>query len=296
MDLLQLRYFYDSANYLSISRTADKYGVPATSVSASIRRLEEELGCKLFDRTPNRIVLNDRGKLMQDSLKLIFDEMDRMLQTVTGAGDDNKEIKILVKAIRALITDQVIQYKKKYVHTRFKLVADFDETDLDSYDIIIDTKSDGYTGYDAVELVNQQIFCYVPSNSSLCTRKFSLKDLAQMSFVLMSQQGNYGKVFMEACKKAGFSPNIVAQVNDSSCFRKMISSGIAIGVTGKFAVAAEGSVNLVPLHITDFKREQTICMYYKKENDRGNAAKFIDFLRENIKNESSYIYNSHYTG
>ena len=43
MDILQLRYFYDSANYLSISKTAEKYGVPATSVSASIRRLEDEL-------------------------------------------------------------------------------------------------------------------------------------------------------------------------------------------------------------------------------------------------------------
>lgn len=290
MDLLQLRYFYDSANYLSISRTAEKYGVPATSVSASIRRLEDEVGCKLFDRTPNRIVLNDKGKRMQDSLNRIFDEMDRMLQAVSGAADDNKEIKILVKAIRALITDQVIQYKKKYTHTRFKLVADFDETDLGSYDIIIGTKSDRYPGYDSLELVNQQIFCYVPSNSSLCTRKFSLKELAQMSFVLMSQHGNHGKVFVEACKKAGFSPNIVAQVNDSACFRKIISSGIAVGVTGKFGAAVEGNTTLVPLHITDFKHEQTICMYYKKENNRGNTAKFIFFLRENIKKEG--IYNT----
>lgn len=285
MDLLQLRYFYDSANYLSISRTADKYGVPSTSVSASIRRLEEELGCKLFDRTPNRIVLNDRGKIMQASLKLIFDEMDRMLQAMSGAGDDHKEIKILVKAIRALITDQVIQYKKTYTHTRFKLVADFDETDLDDYDIIIDTKSEQYAGYASVELVDQQIFCYVPSNSSFCARSFSLKELAQMSFVLMSQHGNHGKVFLKACKDAGFSPNIVAQVNDSACFRKMISSGIAIGVTGKYGAAVEGNTTLVPLNITDFKHEQTICMYYKKENDRGNTAKFISFLRENMQKE-----------
>ncbi len=288
MDLLQLRYFYDSANYLSISRTADKYGVPATSVSASIRRLEEELGSKLFDRTPNRIVLNNRGKIMCDSLKLIFDEMDRMLQAVSGTADDNKEIKILVKAIRALITDQVIQYKKKYIHTRFKLVADFTETDLNGYDIIIDTQSDRYTGYDSVELVNQQIFCYVPSNSSLCTRRFSLKELAQMSFVLMSQYGNHGKVFIEACKNAGFTPHIVAQVNDSACFRKMISSGIAIGVTGKFGAAVEGNTILVPLNVTDFKHEQTICMYYKTEDNHGNTARFVSFLRENIKKEGIY--------
>ncbi len=282
MDILQLQYFYDSANYLSISKTAEKYGVPATSVSASIRRLEKELGCKLFDRTPNRISLNHQGMLMRDSLKRIFNEMDSMLEAVSGSIDDPKEIKILVKAIRAMITEQVIQYKKKYAQSRFKLVADFDETAIDDYDIIIDTKSDVYTGYDSLELVEQQIFCYVPSNSGLCMRKFSLKELAQMSFVLMSQQGNYGKIFIAACKNAGFSPNIVAQVNDSACFRKIISSGIAIGVTGQFATNMDGNVSLAPLNIKDFKYEQTICMYYKK-NSSGNTARFVSFLRENIK-------------
>ena len=96
MDLLQLRYFYDSANYLSISKTAAKYGVPATSVSASIRRLEEELGCKLFDRTPNRISLNDKGMIMRDSLRKIFTEMDTMVEEVSGAVDDVKEIKFFI--------------------------------------------------------------------------------------------------------------------------------------------------------------------------------------------------------
>ena len=282
MDILQLRYFYDSANYLSISKTAEKYGVPATSVSASIRRLEKELGCKLFDRTPNRISLNDKGMIMRDYLRQIFNEMDSMLEAVSGSIDDPKEIKILVKAIRAMITDQVIKYKKKYTQTRFKLVADFDETAIEDYDIIIDTKSDQYVGYDSLELVNQQIFCYVPSNSSLCPRKFFLKELAQMSFVLMSQQGNYGRVFIDACKNAGFSPNIVAQVNDSACFRKIISSGIAIGVTGRFATNDDGATALVPLNIMDFKYEQTICMYYKKGNN-GNASRFVSFLCENIK-------------
>lgn len=83
-------------------------------------------------------------------------------------------------------------------------------------------------------------------------------------------------------KNAGFSPNIVAQVNDSACFRKIISSGIAIGVTGQFAADVSETLSLVPLKITDFKYKQTICMYYKKNND-GNAARFVSFLRENIK-------------
>lgn len=283
MDLLQLRYFYDSANYMSISKTAEKYKVPPTSVSASIRRLEEELGCKLFYRSANRISLNDKGKIMRDSLRIIFEEMGNMLQAVSGSLEDTKEIKILVKAIRSLITEQIIQYKNKYTHTRFKLVADFDETDLDDYDIIIDTENNLYAGYESLKLGKQRIFCYVPVGSDLHTRKFRLEQLAQMPFVLMSQQVNHAKMFLKACKNAGFSPNIVAQVNDSACFRKIILSGIAIGVTGEFAAGTESNVALVPLNITDFKYEQPICMYYKNENNHDNISRFMSFVRDNIK-------------
>ena len=47
MELLQLRYFYESAKHENFAKTAEKYMVPASSISASVKRLEDELGCKL---------------------------------------------------------------------------------------------------------------------------------------------------------------------------------------------------------------------------------------------------------
>ena len=68
MELLQLRYFMESAQRGSFAATAEQYIVPATSVSAAVRRLEQELGCQLFDRTSNRITLNENGvRLLQKS-------------------------------------------------------------------------------------------------------------------------------------------------------------------------------------------------------------------------------------
>lgn len=282
MDLLQLRYFYDSANFLSISKTAEKYKVPSTSVSASIRRLERELGCKLFDRQPNRIVLNSKGQLMRDSLRRIFDEMDQMLQVVSDVPDSNRPIKILARAIRTLITERIIQYSKQYPHTHFKLVTGFDETDLDQYDIIADAQSDLYSGYEELVLCKQRTRFYVSANSPLCGRKLRLDQLAEMPFVVSTGHEVYGKAFDAACKEAGISPNIVAQVNDSLCFRKIVSSGIAIGLIAGLVNNPENGVPLVPLDVTDFQHEYTICLYYKKENNYGNTARFVSFIQNNI--------------
>ena len=74
MEMLQLRYFYDSAKSENFTLTAQKYDVPTTSVSAAIRRLEQELGCKLFDRSYNRIILNANGKRFQQALCIAFSD------------------------------------------------------------------------------------------------------------------------------------------------------------------------------------------------------------------------------
>ena len=63
MEFLQLRYFYETAQNENLAKTAEKFMVPASSVSASIKRLENELGAKLFERSANRILFNENGNL-----------------------------------------------------------------------------------------------------------------------------------------------------------------------------------------------------------------------------------------
>jgi LysR family transcriptional repressor of citA len=86
MEFLQLRYFLDSAHTQSLAKTAKKHMVPASSVSAAIKRLEEELGCSLFDRTANRITLNENGRRLQLSLVRMFRELDGALDALHTRG------------------------------------------------------------------------------------------------------------------------------------------------------------------------------------------------------------------
>ena len=79
MELLQLRYFFESARNESFAKTAEKYMVPAASVSASVKRLEKELGCQLFHRTSNRILLNDSGREFQKVLTVVLNNWIRWL-------------------------------------------------------------------------------------------------------------------------------------------------------------------------------------------------------------------------
>ena len=79
-----MRYFYETAQNENIAKTAEQFMVPSSSVSASIKRLEKELGVTLFERSCNRIKLNDKGYLFAESLREIFEKFEDTLAKVTG--------------------------------------------------------------------------------------------------------------------------------------------------------------------------------------------------------------------
>ena len=62
MDKLQaIRFFLKLGETLSFKGTADYFGVPPSTVSRSIKRLEEELGTTLIERTTRQVRLTETG-------------------------------------------------------------------------------------------------------------------------------------------------------------------------------------------------------------------------------------------
>lgn len=285
MELLQLRYFYESARNESFTETAKKYMVPTSSVSASVRNLEKELGCNLFDRTYNRIILNNNGKRLQQALSSVFLELEGAIRDLNDTITDKREIKILVRAMRNDITDYIIEYSKQHPSATFKMLFGYEKDCPEDYDIIIDEKTDIYQKYEMFELFNMRIRLKVASGSSLLGRKFTLKQLYNKSFISLSEENNMHKMLLRACKRAGFSPNIVAQVNDIGCYEKMIASGIGIGL-GRENVNLTSPSNIGFLDVTDFNERYVVCAYYKKESAYGNVKKFLSFI--NRQQECKY--------
>ncbi len=64
MQLLQLKIFRDIASENSFVKAAQKNFVTQPSISTHLKQLEAELGVKLFDRAPRRVVLTPEGKML----------------------------------------------------------------------------------------------------------------------------------------------------------------------------------------------------------------------------------------
>lgn len=90
MKLTQLLYFKTVAEVGKISLAAKKLFVSAPALSIAIANLEKELGVQLFDRTNNRVVLNDQGRAYLRHVNKILNDLDQAkleLQSMTPDGN-----------------------------------------------------------------------------------------------------------------------------------------------------------------------------------------------------------------
>ena len=82
MELQQLKYFKTVADVGKISEAAERLFISTPALSTSISRLEKELGVKLFDRTSNRLFLNEQGRIFLKYTKQVFLALESAKQEV----------------------------------------------------------------------------------------------------------------------------------------------------------------------------------------------------------------------
>lgn len=77
ISLLQLQYFCALANGESLTSTAEKLFVSQSTLSASIIKLEKEVGVTLFDRDKGKIQLNEAGTVYLRHIRAALVEIEQ---------------------------------------------------------------------------------------------------------------------------------------------------------------------------------------------------------------------------
>lgn len=77
MSLSQIEYFVAVADARHVGRAAEKLRITQPAVSRQIQNLEDELGAKLFERTPRGMKLSPPGEVFLEHARAILDRVAR---------------------------------------------------------------------------------------------------------------------------------------------------------------------------------------------------------------------------
>ncbi len=75
-DLNELQFFVQVSRTQSFTLAARRLGVPKSSVSRAIRRLERRLGVRLIERTTRSVALTEAGELYRNHCQRIMDQAE----------------------------------------------------------------------------------------------------------------------------------------------------------------------------------------------------------------------------
>ena len=94
MELEQLRQLDEIAQFGTLQAAADHLHISQSALSRSLRRLEDDLGQRLFDRTRNSMQINANGRLALEHARLILAEERRLRDDFAALAKRERTVRV----------------------------------------------------------------------------------------------------------------------------------------------------------------------------------------------------------
>lgn len=227
MEILQLKYFCDAAECENFSKTAQKFMIPPSCVSASVKRLEKEVGVSLFDRSANKLKLNESGRKFLKSARQALALLEKAEREVRET-EPVKEIRLLAACSRRIVTECIEKFRQDNKDVSFSLNHKTEQPYTNFDMIISDTPIKG--AGETAELFSESFMLAVEKHHPLAKKDLILpRDLEEQKFITMQRGSSHHRITEMLCREHGFSPNIAIEIDDPYYIRKYIEMGLGVG-------------------------------------------------------------------
>ncbi len=308
-------YVYEVYKERSFSIAAKNLYVSQPALSASVKKVEQELGITIFDRSTSPITLTEEGKVyieaveklknIIDETKMILSDMNELkLGTIKVSGENFVSSFILPKII--------MEFSKKYPGIKVEIVES-NSPDLrqlllnESVDVLIAHDFDKNL-YSTETLMQETLLLAVPENFSenenlkeyLLTRedilnnkhleedcpKINLKEFKDSPFILLKKGNDTRRRASLILDEEGTTlSNVKIYLDQLITSYNMVCFGLGVGIVNDVLVKSSAQTGCVYYKINGRSAYRTMSIGYKKNRYLSKAMKvFIKTAKEVYEN------------
>jgi DNA-binding transcriptional LysR family regulator len=268
MELRHLRYFVAVAEELHFRRAADRLHVAQPAVSEQVRKLEEELGVRLLNRTQRSVSLTDAGSAMLDEARRVLHQAERAIAAARSAYDvsaNRLRVGYLADSLPPVVPRALQQLRTRMPNTRVTLETGtprnlIEEVRAGNLDAALVSLPAPTAGLDRTLLGPQRAVVALPVMHRHATEE--LADLARMvpdRIVLLPREVNpaFHDGIVALCRDLGLSPTFLHTLE-----ARVELALLAVAAGAGMAVLPEsvaGSVSVPGVRFVPLAAEQPIA-------------------------------------
>ncbi|KGY09189.1 LysR family transcriptional regulator [Vibrio sinaloensis] len=290
MDLKRLHYFNQLAKTGNFTKAADQLGIAQSALSTSIKKLEQQLGLKLVNRTERQMSLTAEGQVLLRHAKIILEDVEQAekeLQELKGL--TSGVIKFGAPAMLAsyFLPDALEQFKKAYPGIQINIheagTATLAQMLVNGELDLALTRGDREHEQIRQSLLAQdQIAACVPISHPFAKRSaITLDEFCQQPLVLFKNGYFLRETVNSYCQQNKLTPQVHFETNLPELLKSMVRRQVGIGTCLPILVADDPELKAIPF---DPPIPLQLGIGWKSSHYLSTAAKaFVDFLQGTLK-------------
>lgn len=237
VNLRALQYFVKLADLRHFSKAADACFVSQPTLSTQIKKLEEELGVQLVERSPKRIMLTPVGKEIAARARLVLNDIEQIRSVArrsSNPAEGTLRLGLFPTLAPYFLPHVVPRIRESYPMLRLQLAEEKTEDlllmlqsgQLDAALLALPISSDGME----IEVLFEEPFVLaLPDNHPLTDkREINLDDLKGAELLLLEEGHCLRDHALEVCTLAEAHERVDFHATSMETLRQMVAADVGI--------------------------------------------------------------------
>jgi LysR family transcriptional regulator, transcription activator of glutamate synthase operon len=291
MDVRQLRYLVALADERHFTRAAAREHVAQPALSQQIRRLEQQVGLALVERTTRSVALTDAGELLVARARRVLNELDAAqaeLEALKGVHIGHVTVGVLHTMGPVDVSLALAVFRKRHPGIELtvrehsseelaEMVRD-DEIDLGFLSVTERVESHGLGLH---QLVSEEIVLLVSREHRLARRRrVRMAELAGEEFISYREGSRLRELLESAGRAAGFQPRVTLESNESGRIRRLVARGLGVAILPRSDAQRPGADVAVAVLVQPALRRDITLAWREGRRLAPAADAFLQLARE----------------